>query len=105
MSYYVYQPASVSTASGAWSGTSLPVSNGLIRRVYVKAASSGTTFVFTITDDDGLTIESWSGNTGSLKKTDLKIGVSATKLHCAISSASADEAFDVVVETEEARMY
>jgi hypothetical protein len=91
---YKYTP-SATTVSGAWSGNTERMSGGLCRQVYVKSATSTTTFDVSLTDEDDIEIRTWEDQTGEVN--DLTPFLIRGKYTFAISSATADEAFTVMM--------
>lgn len=95
MSVYRYQPGSVTPTAGLWSGNTLKILGRLCQQIYVKAATSSTTFNLAIIDPDSISVRKFSNITGTLN--DLTpfpmSGVNTVE----ISSASADEVFTVLV--------
>ena len=95
MSVYRYQPGSVTPTAGLWSGNTLKILGHLCQQIYVKAATSSTTFNLAIIDPDSISVRKFSNITGTLN--DLTpfpmSGVNTVE----ISSASADEVFTVLV--------
>lgn len=93
MLIYRYIPASVTTSSGEWAGNTLSISGGLCKQVFVKSASGGTLFTVTITDRFDNIVREMEHNTGLLN--DLTEWPVDGIYTVAITSASADEAFNV----------
>ena len=95
MSVYRYQPGQVTPTAGLWSGNTLKILGRLCQQIYVKAATSSTTFNLAIIDPDSISVRKFSNITGTLN--DLTpfpmSGVNTVE----ISSASADEVFTVLV--------
>ena len=93
MLIYKYHP-SVVTVSGAWSGNTARLNGGLCRQVYVKPASSDTTFTVEIIDKDDISVRTFEGCTLVSDFTAFFVEGIYT---VSISSASADEAFEVML--------
>lgn len=95
MSIYRYQPGSVTPTAGLWSGNTLKILGRLCQQIYVKAATSSTTFSLTITDPDSVAVRKFTNITGTLNDlTPFPMdGINTVE----ISSASVDEAFTVLL--------
>ncbi len=84
---------SQTASSGAWSFNTKSIVNGLLKQVIVEAATPATTtFNFTITDKDGLTIFATEMKaTGKLRQ---EMEVPMKGIHTlAVSGSNADELF------------
>jgi hypothetical protein len=92
---YRYKPSSVTPTAGLWSGNTLKILGSLCHQIYVKATTGTTTFNLSIIDPDSISIRKFTNITGTLN--DLTpfpmSGINTVE----ISSASADEAFTVLV--------
>jgi len=89
---------SVTVSAGAWSGNTQKVM-GLLLHVVVQATTTTTTFNFSITDEDGIVIKEWIGNTDELNvETYIPLEGVYT---LAIATASADEVFKVYLGIDE----
>ena len=92
---YRYNPGSVTPTAGLWTGNTLKILGSLCQQLYVKAATSSTTFNLTIIDPDSFKIRKFTNITGTLN--DLTpfpmFGINTVE----ISSASVDEVFTVLV--------
>ena len=88
----------VTVSSGIWSGNTQKVM-GILLQVIVSAATETTTFDFSITDDDGITIRSWTGNTDELNE---EVYIPLAGIYTlAIANSSADEVFTVYLGIDE----
>ena len=87
--------AAPTTVSGAWSDNTESMVGALCRQVYVKSASTATTFTVNITDKDDVVI-----HTGAVTTTGIYNSVTPFPVEgvvtVSIASASADEAFSVL---------
>ena len=94
MLIYKYIPDAASVA-GVWSGNTDLFSGGLCRQVYVKSASSDTTFDLVLTDEDDIEVRKWTNQTGIVN--DLTPFFVRGVYTLAISSASENEDFKVLI--------
>lgn len=92
---YKYNPGSVTPTAGLWTGNTLKILGSLCHQLYIKAATSTTTFNLSIIDPDSVSIRKFTNIKGTLN--DLTpfpmSGINTVE----ISSASADEVFTVLV--------
>ena len=95
MTHYYYEPSSVSTSGGAWSGNTLTVVDALGRQVLIKAASSDTYFDVTITDAKDRDVVKYIGVREIVN--DLLAFPAKGIYTVAIANATADEGFTVMV--------
>lgn len=95
MLIYKYVPGDAETVIGIWSGNTDYFSGGMCRQVYVKSASTDTTFDVTITDEHDIDVRKWTGQTYVVN--DLTPFYVRGIYTIAISGATADEAFDVMM--------
>ena len=100
MRIYRYRPeekdgTGAVTAAGVWSGNTESLSGGECKGVYVKAATSTTTFTVTITDRHDVDVRTFSDITEVVN--DLTPWLAKDVYTVAISSASADEVFKVML--------
>lgn len=79
-------------ASGAWSFNTEKIPGAMLHHVYVKSTSAGTTYTFTLTDDDDNIIYSSAQGAGGVIRAEVEIPVRGV-LTVAVASSSADEAF------------
>ena len=100
MRVYKYRPeekdgSGATTSSGAWSGNTEAVIGGLCHQVYVKSATSTTTFDVTITDKYDVEVRKFTDITECIN--DLTPWIAKDIHTVSISSASADEDFTVLL--------
>ena len=91
---YVYENTAI-IAGGTWSGTTLFISGGLCRQVYVKATTASTTYNATMIDEGNRTIRSWSGNEQLIN--DLTAFPVYGKYTFNITNSNANEPFDILL--------
>ena len=88
----------VTVASGVWSGNTQKVM-GILLHVVVQATTATTTFDFSLTDEDDITIKSWVGITDELNE---EVYIPLAGVYTlAIANSSADEAFVVYLGIDE----
>jgi len=98
MSQYIYKP-SVTTSSGSWTGDTMNIVPGLCCQIYVKSASSDTTFDIKIENSYSVEIQKITNITEVVN--DLtKLPVNGV-LTFTIENASADESFTLHMVVEE----
>ena len=98
----VYQfRATVTTASGSTSSTSLNVRGGVCRQVVVQALTGPTTTVFraNLTDDSSLNVMDYGVQTGEMN--DITAFPMAGRYTFNITNASPDDTFKIYFAVEE----
>jgi len=96
----VYQfRATVTTASGATSSTSLNIPGGVCRQVIVQAATSTTVFRANLTDASSLNVMDYGLNTGEFN--DVTSIPMSGRYVFNITNASLDDTFKIYFGVEE----
>lgn len=88
-----YRPT-VTTVAGSWAGNTPQITHMLCRQIYVKSATTTTTFDVTITDEKDVEIQKFTDAIGVIN--DLTPVPVHGVVTVTISGASADEAFTVL---------
>ena len=89
---------SVTVAAGIWSGNTQKVM-GILLHVVVQATTETTTFDFSLTDEDGIVIKEWVGNTDELNR---EVFIPLAGVYTlSIANASANEVFKVYLGIDE----
>jgi len=89
----------VDVSLGAYSSNTRKINGGILLHVVVQATTSSTTFDFSITDESGIVIKSWTANTGELNE-EMYTPVSGI-LTLDISNSSRDESFNIYFGIDE----
>ena len=89
----------VTVSSGSWSGNTQKVM-GILLHVLVSANTETTTFDFSITDDDGITIKSWTANTDELNE-QVYIPLAGVYTLSISNSSKTDESYIVYLGIDE----
>ncbi len=87
--------AAPTTVSGAWSDNTESMVGALCRQVYVKSATTTTTFTVNITDKDDVVIYTSDIATGGILNDVTPFPIEGV-VTVSIASASTDEAFSVL---------
>lgn len=96
----VYQfRATVSTAAGATTTTTLKIPGGLCRQVLIIANTATTVFTPVITDDKGLEVSRYGLQTGELS--DITAIPMQGAYTVSITNASPDDIFKIMLGVEE----
>jgi len=98
MSQHVYKPT-VTTSSGAWSGSTMNIVPGIVCQVYVKPTSTDTVYDLTITDANSVDRKKYTDVIGELNDVTKWPIQGVTSF--SISSATNDEAFTLQMVVEE----
>lgn len=93
MHFHRYEPSGVATSGGSWSGNTIKINASLLRQVYIRSASVGTTFDAWLIDYKDRKVRSWTTATEVIN--DLTPQPVEGILTVVIDNASADEAFEV----------
>ncbi len=93
MTLHQYQPTGVATSGTAWSGNTIKVAESRCQHIFVKAASNDTTFDLTVTDYKSRDVRKYTAVTQTVN--DLTPWPTKGIYTISISSASADETFEV----------
>ena len=101
MTIYQYE-ATVTTASGASSSSTLDVIGGILGHVIIQANTSTTTFRTRLLNAASDNIVNWGFSTGELNDTSIKIPI-AGKYIINIPNASPDDSFKVKLSVEEGK--
>ena len=91
---------SQTAASGAWSFNTQKLVSSLIRQIIVKAATSTTTFDFTITDNNNNIVYTTDTKATGTLRVELTIPISGICTF-AVANSSVDEAFTGKVSIQE----
>jgi len=94
------EPSGVVTSGGSWQENTPKISGGFLKEIYVKAASSSTTFDFDLIDSKDRIIYDEDGNYGFLHQVEREIclkGIYTMR----IANASANEPFTVYLAVDE----
>ena len=90
---------SQTASSGAWSFNTLNVKGAELRHICIEAASAGTTFDFSITDEKSNIVYNNTGLTGVLRES---VTIPLRGVYTlAVANSSADEAFTGRLTAEE----
>lgn len=99
--WYPNKTETVQTVGGVWSGNTPNMVASLLNQVYIKSASADTTYNATLTDKDGVIVRKW--DTATQVVNDLTPTPTEGVYTLGINTASADEAFTVLMMFMEGR--
>jgi len=99
--WYPNKTQTVATVAGVWAANTENMVASVLNQVYIKSASAPTTYNATLTDKDGIIVRKW--DTATQIVNDLTPTPTEGVYTLGINTASADEAFTVMMSFMEGR--